>query len=194
MPSHSLWRHRNVIKGICLNSIHQCDEPAGKLVGLSLPIISYQYWGWIFYNLWSVWWDVLCDLSTILNYFISWWHHQMETFSSLLALCERNSPVTGEFPSQRPVAQSFEVFFDLLQNKGMCKESRRRWFEMPLRSLRCHCNKVPLWICIAKPCLKSSITMETMVEFYSQLCFCWWQSTIWSTSLQWECEMWRNVS
>ena len=30
----------------------------------------------------------------------------METFSSLLALCARNSPVTGEFPSQRPVTRA----------------------------------------------------------------------------------------
>ena len=30
----------------------------------------------------------------------SWWRHQMETFSALLALCEGISPGTGEFPSQ----------------------------------------------------------------------------------------------
>ena len=36
----------------------------------------------------------------------------METFSTLLALCARNSPVTGEFPGQRPVTWSFDVFFD----------------------------------------------------------------------------------
>ena len=42
-----------------------------------------------------------------------WWRHEMETFSELLALCAGNSPVTGEFPSQRPVTQSFGVFFDL---------------------------------------------------------------------------------
>ena len=36
----------------------------------------------------------------------------METFSSLLALCARNSPVIGEFASQSPVSRSFDVFFD----------------------------------------------------------------------------------
>ena len=35
----------------------------------------------------------------------------METISALLALCE------GEFPSQRSVTQSFDVFFDLRINK-----------------------------------------------------------------------------
>ena len=39
----------------------------------------------------------------------TWWRHQMETFSALLALCAGNSPVTGEFPSQRPVTRSFDI-------------------------------------------------------------------------------------
>ena len=39
----------------------------------------------------------------------SWWRHQMETFSALLAICVRNSPVTGEFPVQKPVTRSFDV-------------------------------------------------------------------------------------
>ena len=35
-----------------------------------------------------------------------WWRHQMETFSASLALCAGTSPVTGEFPSQRPATPS----------------------------------------------------------------------------------------
>ena len=31
----------------------------------------------------------------------------------LLTICAGNSPVTGEFPTQRPVTRSFDVFFDL---------------------------------------------------------------------------------
>ena len=42
----------------------------------------------------------------------------METFSALLALCVGNSPVTGEFPAQRPMTRSFDVFFDLRLNKA----------------------------------------------------------------------------
>ena len=41
----------------------------------------------------------------------------METFSALLAVCVGNSPVPGEFSSQKPVTQSFDVFFDLRLNK-----------------------------------------------------------------------------
>ena len=43
----------------------------------------------------------------------------METFSALLAICAGNSPVAGAFPAQRPVTRSFDVFFDLRQNKRL---------------------------------------------------------------------------
>ena len=51
------------------------------------------------------------------------WRHQMETFSALLAFCAVNSPVTGEFPAQRPVTRSFDAFFDLCPNKRLSKQS-----------------------------------------------------------------------
>ena len=38
------------------------------------------------------------------------WRHQIETFFALLAICAGNSPVPGEFPAQRPVTRSFDVF------------------------------------------------------------------------------------
>ena len=47
----------------------------------------------------------------------------METFSALLAICAGNSPVPGEFPIQRPVTRSFDVFFDLRLNKRLSKQS-----------------------------------------------------------------------
>ena len=60
---------------------------------------------------------------------ISWWRHQMETFSTLLAICAGNSPVSGEFPAQKPVTRSFGVFFDLRLNKRLSKQSWGWWFE-----------------------------------------------------------------
>ena len=41
----------------------------------------------------------------------------METFSALLAICAGNSPIPGEFPTQRPVTRNFDVFFDLCLNE-----------------------------------------------------------------------------
>ena len=46
----------------------------------------------------------------------------METFSALLAICARNSPVPGEFPAQKPVTRSFDVFFDSRLNKWLSKQ------------------------------------------------------------------------
>ena len=43
----------------------------------------------------------------------------METFSAFLAICAGNSPVPGEFPAQRPVTGSFDIFFDLRMNQRL---------------------------------------------------------------------------
>ena len=69
-----------------------------------------------------------------------WWSHQTETCSALLAFCAENSPVTGEFPAQRPVTRSVDVFYDPRLNHRMSKQWRRRWFETPSYSLWHHCN------------------------------------------------------
>ena len=75
----------------------------------------------------SIWW-------------LSWWRHQMETFSALLVICAGNSPVPGEFPAQRAVTRGFDVFFDLRLNKRFSKQSWCWWFETLSRPLWRHCN------------------------------------------------------
>ena len=55
----------------------------------------------------------------------AWRRHQMGTFAALLALCEGNPPVTGGFPSQRPLTRSFDDVFDLRPNKRLSKQSIR---------------------------------------------------------------------
>ena len=51
--------------------------------------------------------------------------------NALLALCEGNSLLTGEFPSQRPVTRIFDVFFDLRLNTPLTKPSKLRWLGTP---------------------------------------------------------------
>ena len=53
----------------------------------------------------------------LLDYFSAWWRHQMETFSALPSICVGNSPVTGEFTTQRAVARIFDVFLYLRLRK-----------------------------------------------------------------------------
>ena len=55
---------------------------------------------------------IYCQLDLEENRSVSWWRHQIETFSALLALCAGNSPVTGEFPAQKPMTRS--LMFSLI--------------------------------------------------------------------------------
>ena len=48
----------------------------------------------------------------------------------------------GEFPTQRPVTRSFDVYFDLRLNKRLSKQSRGWWFETLSRSLWRHRNDI----------------------------------------------------
>ena len=95
----------------------------------------------------TIWRGVL----TVLSY--PWWRHQMETFSALLAICAGNSPIPGEFPAERPVTRSFDVFFDLRLNKRLSKQPWGWWFETLSR---------PLW-----RHRKAEVNLKTMKPIYS---------------------------
>ena len=92
-----------------------------------------------FISVWCTFWlDALRAPFTVVgdrNNF-TWWRHQMEKISALLAICAGNSPVPGEFPAQRPVTRTVGVFFDLHPNKRLSKQWWGWWFE----TLSC-----PLW-------------------------------------------------
>ena len=106
-------------------------------------------------------------LSKPRGHFSSWWRHQMETFSTLLAICAGNSPVTGKFPAQRPVTWSFDVFFDQRLYKRLSKQSWAWWFETPSRPLWRHCNDTLLWI---QPRITKTFGFDTSLNwFYSYL-------------------------
>ena len=104
------------------NMLSSADAYSRQCIGSSLvkatPVRVPSHY--IFRHLWL---NVSCSL----------WRHQMETFSALLAICEGNSSVTGEFPKERPVTRSFDVFLDLRLNKRLSKQSWGWWFETPSR-------------------------------------------------------------
>ena len=83
----------------------------------------------------------------------------MEPFSALLAPYAGNSPVTGDFPAQRPVARSFDIFFDLRLTKPLSKHSWGWWFETLSRSVRRHSNDS----------LKISTAAELLWKGYSMI-------------------------
>ena len=65
------------------------------------------------------------------------WKHFPHYF---LAICAGNSLVTGEFPTQRPVTQSFDVFLDLRLNKLLSTQLWGWWFETLSRPVWRHSN------------------------------------------------------
>ena len=81
----------------------------------------------------------------------------METLSGLLAICAGNSPVTGEFPAQKPVTLSFDIFFDLHPNRRLSKQSRGWWFETPSRPLWRHCNVHEVWWSLERSKIQSAL-------------------------------------
>ena len=115
---------------------------------------------------------VLCFLVVTL-YAITWWRHQMETFSALLAICMGNSPVPGEFPAQRPVTRSFDVFFDLRLNKRLSKQSWGWWFETLPRPLWSHCNDLMTMVYVPR-----YIRVVSLAELFH----IWLNHSEWSTS------------
>ena len=95
----------------------------------------------------------------------TWWPHQMETSSALLAICAGNSPPPGKFPTQRPVTRSFDVFFDLRRNKRLNKQWWGWWFETLSRPLWRPRNVATVVQVQLSHCLECSPLQVLMVHF-----------------------------
>ena len=81
--------------------------------------------------------------------------------SALLAICAGNSPLSGEFPAQRPVTRSSDVYFDLHLNKWLSKQWWCWWFETLLHPLWRHSSDRPtpaqrFGFCISSRILESN--------------------------------------
>ena len=101
--------------------------------------------------------------------------------SALLAFCAGNSPVTGEFPTQRPVTRSFDVFFDHGPNEWLSKQWRRWWFKKPTRSLWRHCNvrALLLLLSVGQSFRLSHLWFRVFVLLTLKTCFHITSITIW---------------
>ena len=78
----------------------------------------------------------------------------METFSALLAFCAWNSPVAGEFPSQRPVMRNF--MFSLVgvwingwvknREAGVLRRHRAHYDVIVMKcNIRTHVTDISVW-------------------------------------------------
>ena len=117
--------------------------------------------------------NVALTWSSLCLQMSSWWRHQMKTFSALLVICAANSPVTGEFPAQRPVTRSFDVFFDLRPNKRLSKQSLGWWFETPSLPLWRHSSVAPNG---ARPSAGADFDIYSCkIPFYVLFISTWWR-------------------
>ena len=142
-PSSSLWRHRNEWQPFLFcHTVTQHDHPPRLRAHNATEwfVVQGKHLYKTVHILVTCNWFCVTRPLTHLMYF-TWWRHQMETFSALLAICAGNSPVvTGEFLAQRPVTQSFDVFFNPSLNKRLSKQTWGWWFEMLSRPLWRHSN------------------------------------------------------
>ena len=105
-------------------------------------------------------------LNNTCQSFYSWWRHQMETFSALLAICAGNSPVPGEFPAQRPATRSFDVYFYLRPNKRLSKQSLGWWFETLSPPWWRHRNGIYRYVHMCVLWCKCSLRLGQQPRFY----------------------------
>ena len=99
----------------------------------------------------------------------------METFWALLAIGEGNSSGIGEFPAQRPVTPSFDVFFDLRPNKRLSKQPWGWWFETPSGPLWRHCKlsmAVDMRLRTSSPLVQPNARWRHPIETFSLLALC----------------------
>ena len=97
----------------------------------------------------------------------------METFFALLVLCAGNSPVSGEFPAQRPVTRSFDVFFDLRMSYEIWRKDGRLitwWIETQSRISQCHYGVIRVinWsvVCCPKVRPEWQLTWSPVLDKY----------------------------
>ena len=129
---------------LCVDGVHGCGSPFVQRCVLHISALSKSKQNGKVVSDEVRGWGPAVGASANWGQHPLWWRHQMETFSALLAICAGNSPVAGEFPAQRPVTRSFDVFFDLLFNKRLSKQSQGWWFETPSCPLWCHRNAMTL--------------------------------------------------
>ena len=121
------------------------------------------------------WFSQLCNFDSVKrakfgNFVVvgnTWKQHMMTSLNGNIfrvtgPLCgEFTGP--GEFPTQRPVTRSFDVFFDLRLNKRLSKQPWGWWLQTQSWSLWRHCNELQIYNAVI------TLAHSKFIRF-------WWQS------------------
>ena len=130
----SLWFLKHIVK--LVYKLFTNPYAICRLWRNFIKYCPYDYWCAKRLYLWSITLHHMNDIREASK------HFKAMMTSSNGDICAGNSPVPGEFPTQRPVTRSFDVFFDLRPNKRLSKQSWGWWFEMLSHPLRRHRNAI----------------------------------------------------
>ena len=128
-----------IIEGYPAMTKYECSKCVYKVIVSMLFFIDgfFQLWMYI----------VVCAFRAINHFRVRvHWLHRINCATSVMMTSSNGNifrvtgHLCGEFPAQRPVTRSFDVFFDLRLNKWLSKQPWGWWFETPSHPLWRHCN------------------------------------------------------
>ena len=134
MPCHKVGRDKREIAGNCAVKQHWVISSFALFSIILRLLWCFIIILWARHSIVDLWTHLWAIIMTSSN-------GDIFRVTGLLCL-EFTSP--GEFPTQRPVTQSFDVFFDLCLNKRLSEQSWGWWFEMPSCPLWRHRD---VWMC-----------------------------------------------
>ena len=144
-----------VYSTVCSGSdqrIHQSSAPLAFVRGIHQGPLNSPHKGPLTRKMFPFYDVIMWVFSRIYHWFYE--HDNVMTWKRMMTssngnifrvtgpLCEEFTG-PGEFPTQRPMTRSFDVFFDLRLNKRLNKQPWGWWFETPSWSIWCQCNGFP---------------------------------------------------
>ena len=128
--SDIIWRHRNWSRlDPTMIAIINIDSWLIRFCGIYMGAISQQ-----------VPQLLLCRMSLKITLFMMTPSNGNIFCATVTGLLCGEFTGPGEFPTQRPVTRSFDVYLDLRLNKRLSKQWWGWWFATPSWSLWCQCN------------------------------------------------------
>ena len=94
----------------------------------------------------------------------SWWRHQMETFSAILALCAGTLPVQVDSPHKAQWRGALMVSFICTWINNWVKKTRGWWFETPPWSLWRQCNVEMACCCVLHEATLATKVIDTLLR------------------------------
>ena len=129
-------RHTYIFDSGVGHCVNQCLYIADTILDINTPTQFSHYVKHFFQNnaLQVNAWDMI-KIMAWGAMSVSWWSHNLETLSALVARCEGNHRWMVDSPHKGPMTLIFDVLFDVSLKQPLNKHSGFWLFETPWRSL-----------------------------------------------------------